>query len=118
MYTARDYDYLLTILKTPMGYLTSNGFTQDINSDEIIVLRGYTYGQYSSTITRMQFFIEKATLSEKNKKELHKYVEECEVIAYRCEQATECQTCQYCKEECKFWNMSREKLKLFKLYYF
>jgi len=118
MYTARDYDYLLTILKTPMGYLTTCGFTQDINSNEVVVLRGYTYGQYSSITTRVQFFLEKTLLSEAVSKELYNRAFECEVIAYQCEHAMDCHTCKYHNGKCEFWTGNREKLKLFKLYYF
>ena len=118
MYEARDYYYLLTILKTPRGYLTKNGFTQDINSDGIIVLRGYVYGQYSSMTTRVQFFLEKATLSEDVSKELYKVAQKCEVMAYRCEVSEDCENCQYYASGCQFWEKNRAKIRLFKLYYF
>ena len=118
MYEARDYDYLLTILKTPMGYLTQNGFSQDITSNELVVLGGFEYGNYSSMRTRIQFFIEKTNLSELIIQKLYNHELECEIIAYRCIYPVDCKNCPKCTLECEFWNSNREKLKLFKLYYF
>ena len=118
MYEARDYDYLLTILKTPMGYLTRNGFSHDINSKELVVLGGYKYGNYSTMRTRVQFFIEETNLSESIIKKIYECEAECEVIAYRCKKTVDCNNCIKRNFECKFWNSNRENLKLFKLYYF
>ena len=117
MYEARDYDYLLTILKTPMGYLTQNGFTLNINSDEIVVLNGCISGNYSSMTTRVKFFLEKANLSKAIYKEIYKCISDCKVLAYRCGFVTDCKNCAN-RTKCKFWNKSREELSFFKLYYF
>lgn len=118
MYEARDYDYLLTILKTPMGYLTQNGFSSDITSKELVILGGYKYGNYSSMRTRIQFFIEETNLSKEMVKQLYECDLECEVIAYRCVYPIDCVKCPQYTSECNFWNGNREQLKLFKLYYF
>lgn len=108
---SHDHRVWLTLLKTPWGYLTKTGFTKDINSNDIIVLRSNTFGKWSSMKTRIQYFLERATLSKDISEKLYKNESKCEAIVYFCEHGFLCGDCRY-RSECKFWGGRRDQLKL------
>ena len=112
---AHDHRVWLTILKTPSGYLTESGFTEDINSKDIIVLRSNTFGKWSSMKRRIEYFLERATLSENISKELYEHEAECQTIVYLCEHGFVCNGCTY-RSDCQFWNGRRDQLELSRLY--
>lgn len=111
---AHDHRVWLTLLKTPWGYLTRTGFTQDINSTDIIVLRSNTFGKWSSMKRRVQFFLECSTLNGNSAKKLYAHATECETIVYLCKHGYFCGDCRY-HSDCKFWNGHRNQLELSKL---
>ena len=111
-----DHKYYITFLKTPLGYLTSTGFTQDINSKDILLLPSNTYGKYSSKERRINYFSEFYNLDQLICESLKECIAECETILYRCPYGdTWCKGC-YRKGTCAFWTKDRASLKLFKLY--
>ena len=112
---AHDHRYLITFLKTPWGFLTSTGFTQDINSKDIALLPSNSYGKWSSMLTRIEFLCKYYNHEQKTLEMLCKHASECETITFYCEHGTSCNECSY-KNRCKFWNTDREELKLSKLY--
>ena len=112
---AHDHRVWLTLLKTPWGYLTKTGFTNNINSNDIIVLRSNTFGKWSSMKSRIQYFLELTTLSSDISKDLYEHESECETIAYFCNHGFFCNGCEH-YSNCQFWNGRREQLELSKLY--
>ena len=110
-----DHRVWLTVLKTPWGYLTETGFTEDINSKDIIVLRSDTFGKWSSMKCRIEYFLELATLSEDTSKKIYEHESECETIVYLCEQGFFCDRCKD-RADCQFWNGRRDQLVLSRLY--
>lgn len=113
---AHDHGYALTILKTPQGYLTKEGFSQDINSKDIIVLPSNTYGKWSSMLTRIEYFLRETSLKEEVCKEIFDNISDCETIAFRCRHGVYCNGCIYRSANCEFWDGHRDQLKLSKLY--
>lgn len=113
---AHDHNYLLTILKTPKGYLTPNGFVQDINSVDIIVLPSNTYGKWSSISDRVKHFLRGTSLDEDMAKEIFDKISDCKTIGFRCNNGVCCESCIYRSSSCEFWSGQREQLKFFKLY--
>ena len=61
-----DHNYLITFLKTPLGFLTKTGFTQDINSKDILLLPSNTYGKYSTMLGRIKYFCDYYNLEYKS----------------------------------------------------
>ena len=112
---AHDHNYSLTMLKTPYGYLTKTGFTDDINSTDIVILSSNTYGKYSTMLGRISFFQKYSEVSSEIFKKLYSEAEKCETIAFNCIHGTKCNECIY-KEKCDFLNGRREELKFSKIY--
>ena len=107
---SHDHRVFITILKTPWGYLTQDGFTKDINSKDIIVLRSNTFGKWSSMETRVKYFIKRATLSKEISEKLYEHASECETMAYLCKNGFFCDECIQ-RTDCQFWNGRRSRLK-------
>ena len=111
-----DHNYQITFLKTPFGYLTSAGFTQDINSKDILLLPSNTYGKYSSMVNRVNYFSKFYNLNQTIYEKLIGCIAECETITYRCAYGwTWCEGCTR-KNICDFWNNDRARLNLSRLY--
>ena len=93
------------LLKTPNGYLTQKGTTEDINSKDIIVLSAFELkGDLNEKI---KSFLERSEAKFK--------VEECSVFKYECPYAIAF-SCDYCgrQEGCEFFE-AREQCKLQKI---
>ena len=113
---AHDHRVWLTMLKTPWGYLTRTGFTKDVNSKDIIVLRSYAFGgKWSDMKTRIECFLKGATLNEDISKKIYEHESECKTIVYLCKNGSYCNDCKY-RSDCQFWNGGRKQLKLERLY--
>ena len=111
-----DHNYLITFLKTPLGFLTKTGFTQDINSKDILLLPSNTYGKYSTMLGRIKYFCDYYNLEQQVFEKLYEYLSECETITYQCDFGLLwCDTCCY-KNNCSCWNADRAQLDLHKLY--
>lgn len=93
-----SHEYLRFILKTPKGYLTETGTTEDICDESIIVLNIYGIGGIFSTKERnVQNFLQHSTVNFT--------IDECEVLSYAC--PTEgYYDCSYCPRSgsCDFWH--------------
>lgn len=112
---AHDHRIYITLLNTPWGYLTKTGFTEDINLNDIIVLRSNTFGKWSSMRRRIKYFLELASLSEDVSKKIYEHESQCETIVYLCEHGFFCNDCKY-RSDCQFWNGRRDQLELSRLY--
>ena len=114
------HEYYITMLKTPYGYLTRNGFTDDINDENIILLPSNSYGYWSSTERRIEYFIRyyEGELKEEMKQKLLDCVKEVETQTYYCpSRSTYCCYFRNCekKRNCQFWK-DRTKLTFHRLY--
>lgn len=114
------HEYYITMLKTPYGYLTKKGFANDINDKNIILLPSNSYGYWSSTERRIEYFIkcyegeEKEAVTQK----LLDCVKEIETKTYHCpSRNTYCCYFRECerKKICQFWK-DRSTLELYRLY--
>ena len=115
---AHDHRVWLTLLKTPLGYLTKTGFTKDINSKDIIVLRSNMFGgKWSSMDRRIECFLEHTTLSREVSENIYKNESKCKIMAYHCKNGLDCAGCTKHNifRDCKFWDGHRDELKLEKL---
>ena len=121
---AHHHNYGLTLLKTPKGYLTKNGFTNDINDSEIIILRSNTYGIWASIKHIVEYFIKESENPSKITEELKDYPFDnanFEVKSYWCGQNI-CNGCHKYNNElhpeynCKFWHGHRDELKYSRIY--
>lgn len=93
-----SHEYLRFMLKTPKGYLTPTGTTEDICDKEIIVLNIYGIGGlFSSKETNIKKFLEISKVKFP--------VDECQVLTYSCptEGYYNCSACPR-KFHCDFWN--------------
>ena len=93
-----SHEYLRFILKTPKGYLTNKGTTEDICDKGIIVLNINGIGGFSSTKDRnVQSFLQYS--SE------YFTADECEVLSYACPTRGYyyCGHCPQC-DRCDFWH--------------
>jgi len=114
---AHDHSNPLTFLKTPFGYLTRTGFTSDLNSNEIIVLRRNNYGKWSTMIDRIKCFKNFSELNLETLEKLYNNVSECETLTYSCKRSkNSCNDCPIRNNDCKFWNGKRDELTFYKLY--
>lgn len=113
---AHDHRYCITFLKTPWGFLTDTGFTQDINAKDIVLLPSNSYGKWSSMLRRLQFFFEASHISEETYQKLCQHAEECETVVFYCRHGTCCNGCCYQTKDCPFWNGDRQQLSLSRLY--
>lgn len=116
---AHDHNYSITFLKTPYGFLTKEGyFTQDINSNDILMLASNSYGKWASRTSRISYFCKYANVGEDIIKELCEREDETETYTYLCH--TNGTQCIYgkCKRKaiCDFWNGNREKVKLSRIF--
>ena len=114
-----DYDYTITFLKTPMGYLTYDGFTDDINSNDLLLLPSNSYGKWTPFNKILEFFGKRACISEYEYKEILANESKCEIRTYSCSKGTYC--CNFNNPDCKnkncaFWNSDRGELKLHRIY--
>ena len=99
-----SHEYLRFILKTPKGYLTQTGTTEDICDKNIIVLNIYGIGGFfSSKESNVQNFLKFSTVNFT--------IDECKVLQYTChtEGYYYCSDCPR-SDYCDFWN-NRKKCK-------
>lgn len=97
-----SHEHLRFILKTPKGYLTPTGTTEDICTMDIIILNIYGIGGlFSSKEKNVQKFLEHSTANFT--------VDECQVLRYSCPTGGY-YSCSDCPRMscCDFWN-SRNK---------
>lgn len=95
-----SHAYLRFMLKTPEGYLTPTGTTQDINGKDIIVMNIFEVGGlFSSKENQITKFFEKTTANLKFS------LDEYQVVYYSCplDRYYSCREC-HCVKECDFWN--------------
>ena len=92
-----SHEYLRFILKTPKGYLTQTGTTEDICDEDIIVLNIFGIGGFgSSKEENIRNFLKLSTV-EFN-------LDECQVLTYACP-TNGYYNCSYCpRNDCDFWN--------------
>ena len=114
-----DHEYTITLLKTPYGYLTKNGFTDNINFEDIILLPSNSYGKWASFEEKIKYFCKYSNISEDDLNSILKNQSKCEIYTFLCRYGTQC--CYFNNTECKnsyceFWNDDRSKLKLSRLY--
>lgn len=98
-----SHAYCRFILKTPKGYLTENGATEDIGAEEVLVLNIYGVGGWSSTPGRdVQKFLKHSTADFKP--------EDCKLMLYCCPLDNCSYSCDACriKGVCKFWTNRKE----------
>ena len=112
---SHDHRTWITLLKTPWGYLTKTGFTNDINSTDVIVLSSRTFGKWSTMRSRIECFLQKANLDTLSANALCEHALECETIVYLCKQGSYCNVCEH-KSNCQYWNGQRDQLELSTLY--
>lgn len=99
------HEHLRFILKTPNGYLTSTGTTEDINCNDIIVFNIYRVGgPFASKERSIANFLEHSTADFP--------VEACKILYYSCP-TRESYNCWKCSNfrNCQFWN-NRSKVQL------
>ena len=92
-----SHEYLRFILKTPKGYLTETGTTEDICDENIIVLNIYGIGgAFSSKKRNVQNFLQHSTANFD--------VDECQVLSYECPTGGyyHCDNCPQ-NSSCDFW---------------
>lgn len=113
-----DHSYKIELLKTPMGFLTTTGFTDDINNPDIIFCASNTYGKWSSTKNRIPYFSKKYIGSEDIEKILFEMVDDIEAYGFMCEKGTLCTTGNEpdCKKTCPFWTWGRNLGMFFRHY--
>ena len=94
-----SYRTLRFILKTPKGYLTSDGFSNDICDRDIIVLN-------LDRIWESSFIKQKAikVFFEYSNAPPYFNLKECNILSYNCSKSLK--ECWYCPKsyECEFWN--------------
>jgi hypothetical protein len=95
---AHHHERSVLILKTPEGYLTETGFTNDICSKEIVVLTLLEAGGYWAS--------KKEKISELLKRSTAKVEyagqEGFSVLSYNCDECYR-RTCTAENDSCKFW---------------
>lgn len=114
-----DHEYTITLLKTPFGFLTKDGFTDDINSKEIVLLPSNSYGKWTPFKDKIIYFGKYSSIPEDSLSLILENESECKIKTYLCEHGTDC--CFFrnpdCKNStCKFWNSDRNQLKMHRLY--
>lgn len=104
-----DHKYLIEMLKTPKGYLTTEGFTYDIDDKNIIFCASNTYGKWSDTKDRIPYFAKKYTGNLNILEILNSIVDKIETYGIYCNKGTLCVTgCEpQCKNTCPYWNWPR-----------
>ena len=116
---AHDHNYSITFLKTPYGFLTKSGdFTQDVSSNDILMIPSNLYGKWTPRKDRIKYFCQCANISQEIMEELCEHEEQTETYTYLCyTNGTQC-ICGRCKREstCDFWNGNRGKMKLSRLF--
>ena len=65
----RHNKYSITILKTPYGYLTNTGFTENINSSDIVAVWSNNL-KYKNKKRRLRYFLKQCFISSKIKQVL------------------------------------------------
>lgn len=101
---------LLTILKTPYGYLTTKGFTDNINSRDIVAVWHNSFRKCITKKSRLRYFLNRCYISKKIKEVLEQEcLSECKFFTYHCIYSTSCSSC-YNLKYCRFWNDDRAKL--------
>lgn len=91
--------YLRFILKTPNGYLTTTGITQNINETQIIVMNIFeTGGLLASKKVQVENFLKKSAAK------LNFAIDDYEVISYTCplDRYHSCCDCMN-RKDCVFW---------------
>ena len=100
-----SHESLRCILKTPLGYLTPTGTTEDICDKDIIILNIYGIGGYSaSEEMQKRKFLHLSTVTFA--------IEECNVLQYSCPHAESYYCCNCSRKHiCDFLH-DRKKCKL------
>lgn len=110
----RHNKHSITILKTPYGYLTNTGFTENINSRDIVAVWSNNLKRKNKK-RQLRYFFKHCFLSSKIKQVLEQAcLDECIVWAFECPYANSCCSC-YNSKYCNFWNGNRDKLEFTKL---
>ena len=61
---SHEFAFRSVVLKTPQGYLSKSGFTQDVTSQEVLVIRaGLLGGLWASKQSRLEMFKEYFNIS-------------------------------------------------------
>lgn len=96
---------LRCILKTPLGYLTPTGTTEDICDKNIIVLNIHGIGGYSaSEETQKRSFLRLSSVNFS--------IEECNVLQYSCPYAKSYDCCNCSRKNSCDFLQDRKKCKL------
>ena len=98
------HGYGILIMKTPGGYLTKSGVTNDI-SDDIIVLNLDSAGGYWAPLTeKVKKFLERSSAKNLDPNQ-------CEILSYSCTDERR-RSCDGCTKDssCEFWS-NRGKVK-------
>lgn len=113
-----DHNYAPEFLKTPKGYLTKTGFSDNINDKSIIICASNSYGKWSSMESRIEYFARKFIGSIDIKSELTSMIREIETLRYNCGKGSHCGWSEDadCKQYCPFWVEDRNKLKFSRHY--
>lgn len=105
---AHHHNYPLTFLKTPFGYLTTTGVTDDINDKNLLIFQANTYGIWASFKGKVEYFIEKSQIDNRLKYSIQHSLDECIIYTYWCGQ--NCNGGCFNKSDCSFWNGDRNLL--------
>lgn len=98
-----SHEYVRFILKTPMGYLTPTGTTQDICNKDVIILNIFEVGGYmASKEIEIQSFLDRSTANIKSN--------ECEVLWHACNDLIAQYSCEDCiaYSHCNLWHNRRK----------
>jgi hypothetical protein len=109
---AHDHGYKLVLIKTPNGYLTNSGFTEDLCSKNIIILPlSSVGGKWAPIFQKINKFLKLTSISTESICDMDKW----EVLGYSCDRLRNCGGCSDKVVQCDFWN-DRTKVKLFRIY--
>lgn len=115
----RNFVDTITILKTPYGYLTTQGFTDNINSGDLVVVWNSSLKKCITKKGRLRYFLNLCYISQKIKEVLEQEcLFECKFFTYSCTySSTYSNSCYPCRNSkyCSFWNDDRTKLKFTEL---
>lgn len=115
------HEVYITMLKTPNGYLTRTGFTNDINDKDIILIPSNTYGIWSTITSRIKYFLKEYCGSNRVEMSdtLLQFGDDIETVIYKCIYSNRTYCCYghecECKANCQFWK-DRADVKLNRIY--
>ena len=105
-----SHEYVRFLLKTPTGFLTRSGTTQDICNKDIIVFNIYGVGGFTASKEKMiQNFLKASTVTDVNPNECEVWFHCCNdlIARYYCENCSAKSTCDFLfdRKKCKFQKM-------------